>query len=90
MGLGSEMHDRVDPFGDEEIIDQIRTRDVAMYELEILRRLGWVEILEVGAIIEFIEHHDLIVRVVTDQSVRHMRCDESGGPRDENVLRNIG
>ena len=86
VGLSGEVHDGVDAFGDEEVVDQVGAGDVAFHELEAGGVFRRVKVLEVGAVVELVEDHDLVVRVGSDEPVRHVGGDETGGSGDENVL----
>lgn len=51
VSLSGEMHDGVDAFSDEKVVDEIGTSDIALDELEIGGLLRGVEVLEVGAVV---------------------------------------
>ena len=66
MGLSCEVHDGVDVLGDEKVVDEVGAGDVALDELEVGGGFGRVEVLEVGAVVELVEDHDLVVGVGAD------------------------
>ncbi|GER53955.1 peptidase T [Striga asiatica] len=74
MGLSGEVHDGIDAFGDEEIVDEVGTSDIALDKLEV------------RAVIELVEDHDFVVRMVPDETVGHMGGNESGSSCNEDVL----
>lgn len=78
VSLSGEVHDGVDAFGDEEVVDEVGAGDVALDELEVGGVLGGVEVLEVGAVVELVEDDDLVVRVGSDEPVGDVRGDETG------------
>lgn len=76
MGLSCEVHDGINVFGDEEEIDKVSTSNVSLDKLEIAGGAAGKEIFQVGAVIKLVKHHNLVLWVVADQTVRHMRGDE--------------
>jgi len=56
--LGGKMHHGIDlPMG-EDVVDEVGTLDVALYELEIGQILDVLEIVEAGAVIELVINDD--------------------------------
>lgn len=89
MGLCRKVHNRVDAFGDEQVIDEICTGNVTADEFHIGGRFGGVNVLEIGAVIELIKHDDFVVRVVTNKAVSDMGSDEACSTSDEDVFGGI-
>lgn len=77
MGLSGKVHDGVNVFGYEEEIDEVSTSDVTLDKLEIAGRAAGKEVLEVRAVIKLIKHHNVVLWVVADQTVCHMRGNEA-------------
>ncbi len=77
MSLGNKVHNGVNTLSNEKVVHKICTPNVTFHKLEILGGLGGQQILQVGAIIQLVQHHDLVMWVVAHQSVGNMRCNES-------------
>jgi hypothetical protein len=77
MSLGDKVHNGVNTLSNEKVVDKIWTPNVTFHKLEIFGGLGGQQILQVGVIIQLVQHHDLVMWVVAHQSVGNMRCNES-------------
>jgi hypothetical protein len=51
MSLGGKVHNIVNTFSNEKVVDKICTPNVTFHKFEILGGLGGQQILQVGAII---------------------------------------
>ncbi len=77
MRLRREMHDGINFLFGHDIGDKVGTGDVPLDEFEVLETRDIVEIGEAGAVVEFVVHHNLVVRVFFREEDGHMRPDES-------------
>lgn len=88
VGVGGEVHDSVDPLGEEEVEDEVGGGDVASDEGEVGRRHRRSQVVEGGAVVvELVERHHPVRRVVAQQPVRHVRRDEPRRASDQDVPR---
>ncbi len=89
MSLGGKVHNGVNTLSNEKVVDKICTPNVTFHKLEILGRLGRQQILQVGAIIQLVQHHDLVMWVIAYQSVSNMRCNESCCTSSQDVFGSV-
>jgi hypothetical protein len=89
MSLGGKVHNGVNTLSNEKVVDKICTPNVTFHKLEILRGLRGQQILQVGAIIQLVQHHDLVMWVVAHQSVGNMKCNESCYTSSQDVFGSV-
>ncbi len=63
MSLGGKVHNGVNTLSNEKVVHKICTPNVTFHKLEILGGLGGQQILQIGAIIQLVQHHDLVMWV---------------------------
>lgn len=67
-------------------VDKISTSHVSLDELEVRRETRGIEVLQVGTVVKLIKNYNLVVRVVSDETIADMGGDEPSSSCDENVL----
>ncbi|KAM3411429.1 hypothetical protein ACQJBY_003216 [Aegilops geniculata] len=90
VSLGGKVHDGIDRLGDQEVVHQVGTGDVAPDKLEIRGSTRRVEVFKAGAVVDPVEDDDVVARVIPDQTVCHVGRDETRGTSYEDVLGLIG
>ncbi len=78
MGLGREVHDRLDPVLGERRLDQGLVTDVALDEGHPPRGLELGDAAAVAGIGQSVEHDELVLRAVGRPVTHEVRTDEPG------------
>lgn len=87
MGLGGKVHYGVNGLCDEKEINEVSATNVSLHKFEVGIGSRRTKILEVGAVVELIEDNNLVFRVVSDETVGNMGCNEASSTSDQYVLR---
>lgn len=87
MGLRGKVHYGVNGLCDEKEINEVSATNVTLHKFEVGIGSRRTKILEVGAVVELIEDNNLVFRVVSDETVGNMGCNETSSTSDQYVLR---
>ena len=77
VGLGSKMHNRINVLFPENICDQIRGRNIALYELIVRQAGNLFEVGYAGAVVKAVKVDDVVLWVVLAEADNNMGCNET-------------
>jgi hypothetical protein len=66
MGLSSKVHNGVDFFSDEKVVDEISTGDISFHKLEVGRGFRRIKVLQIRTVIKLVKHNNFVVRVAAN------------------------
>jgi hypothetical protein len=87
MAFGREMNDAVDGILLEEREHIIEFADVAFHENIIGTVFDVFQVGQIAGISEFVEIDDAVVGIFVHKQPNHVRSDESGAARNEDISR---
>jgi hypothetical protein len=83
------MENRVDLIIRHDERDKFEVENVPLDELEVLTRKGWLEVLQIRAIVENVQADKLNGGILLGHEIAHVRADKTSSTCDQNTVRNI-
>mmetsp|Transcript_18361 Transcript_18361/g.31141 ORF Transcript_18361/g.31141 Transcript_18361/m.31141 type:complete len:369 (-) Transcript_18361:7-1113(-) len=86
VGLRRKVHHGVNFLLLDHVVQKVRAFDVTLHELEVWLPRHRIKVLRVGAVVQTVQNHNLVLGVLEEQMLCHMAGNETCAACDKDVL----